>query len=64
MAGKAIGYSDFYKGSGSKTPGSRISETPEYGTPETPDTDSLKKDALKRRLMRSKAKKPVKKARM
>jgi hypothetical protein len=54
--GRAVGYSDFYKGNEQKPPGSRLNK------PETPmdqTEEELKKEALKRRLRGNKTSKRV-----
>ena len=54
MAGRATGYTDFYKGAQSKGSGAPISKTPGYGVPEKEDDAAkLKKEAVKRRLLRT-----------
>jgi hypothetical protein len=59
MAGRATGYSDFYKNApANQTPSGRSGATPGkpgYGVPETPDNGDDKAAAIKRRLKRTSA---------
>jgi len=52
-AGKATGYTDFYKGT-DKTPGSSVSDQIGSTDNEELDPDTRRKLAIKRRLARSK----------